>query len=73
MLHYQGKNVLAISTDGNSLDLYETDHFKIIKTLDDDLDLKIIKLNVGPSRRILVVEEKNNLTVYDGYSGIKAF
>ena len=73
MVLYQNNNVLAVCKDGTSLDLCEIKDLSVIKTLNDNLNLKINKLNIGPSKRILIVEEDNSMTIYDAFSGVKAY
>jgi hypothetical protein len=63
---YKGENVLAVSTDGNSLEYHRLDEeLKSFLILDDSLDIDIKDMHVSPCRRILLVVEKRAITIYD--------
>jgi WD40 repeat protein len=69
---YKGENVLAVSTDGNSLEYHRLDdQLTSFLILDDSLDIVIRNLQASPCRRILVVEEKRAISIYDTMNGCK--
>jgi hypothetical protein len=69
---YKGDEVLAVSTDGNSLELHRLDdELTSFLILDDSLDIDIRNLYVSPCRRILMVEEKRDMTIYDTMNASK--
>ena len=55
------------------LSLYDIETLKKVKTLDNSMHTKILRIKASPCGRMLAQEQNQNLTIWDVQSGCKIF